>query len=65
MPKMKSNSGIKKRIKITGTGKLMHAHGRRRTHLMQKKNSARSRLDSGLAPIAKADIKRVKKLLGR
>lgn len=65
MPKMKSNSGMKKRVKITGSGKLLHAHGRRRTHLMQKQNSGRSRLDGGVVPIAKADIKRVKKLLGK
>ena len=65
MPKMKSNSGMKKRIKVTGTGKLLHAKGRRRTHLMQKQNSGRSRLDGGLSLIAKADVKRVKKLLGR
>ncbi|MEJ7756116.1 MAG: translation initiation factor IF-3 [Nocardioidaceae bacterium] len=50
MPKMKSNSGIKKRVKITGTGKLMHEKGRRRTHLMQKQSSGRSRLDGGHGP---------------
>jgi len=65
MPKMKSSSGIKKRVKITGTGKLMHEKGRRRTHLMQKQSSGRSRLDGGMVPIAKADRKRVKKLLGK
>lgn len=65
MPKMKSNSGIKKRVKVTGTGKLLHSHGRRRTHMMQKQNSSRSRLDGGMVPIAKADVKRVKKLLGK
>ncbi|MGH3359949.1 MAG: 50S ribosomal protein L35, partial [Nocardioidaceae bacterium] len=36
---MKPNWGMKKRVKVTGTGKLMHGHGRRRTHLLQKQKS--------------------------
>lgn len=65
MPKMKSHSGMKKRVKRTATGKLLHQHGRRRTHLMQKKSSGRSRLDDSTAPVSKADAKRVRKLLGK
>ncbi|MFD1826873.1 MULTISPECIES: large ribosomal subunit protein bL35 [Mumia] len=64
MPKMKRNSGMKKRVKVTGTGKLVHKHGRRRTHMMQKQNTARTRLESGDQPIAKADVPRVKRMLG-
>jgi len=65
MPKMKSHSGMKKRVKRTGTGKLLHQHGRRRTHLMQKKSTGRSRLDDSNVSVSKADAKRVRKLLGK
>ncbi|MGH3496864.1 MAG: large ribosomal subunit protein bL35 [Nocardioidaceae bacterium] len=64
MPKMKPHSGMKKRVKLTGTGKLRHAKGRRQTHLMQKQSTARTRLDDADATISKADTKRVKRLLG-
>ncbi|HLR84081.1 MAG TPA: bL35 family ribosomal protein [Nocardioidaceae bacterium] len=62
---MKPNSGIKKRVKVTGSGKLMHAHGRRRTHLQQKSNTGASRRPDADRPVAKADVARVKKLLGK
>ena len=65
MPKMKPNSGIKKRVKVTGTGKIVHAHGRRRTHLQQKSASGASRRQDSNQPLAKADVARVKKLLGK
>jgi large subunit ribosomal protein L35 len=65
MPKMKSHSGMKKRVKRTGSGKLVHRHGRRVTHLMQKKNSGRSRLDDSNVAVSKADAKKVRKLLGK
>ena len=56
---------MKKRVKRTGTGKLLHQHGRRRTHLMQKKSSGRSRLDDANVSVSKADAKKVRKLLGK
>ncbi|HYJ69547.1 MAG TPA: bL35 family ribosomal protein [Nocardioidaceae bacterium] len=65
MPKMKSHSGMKKRVKRTGTGKLVHRRGRRVTHLMQKKSSGRSRLDDSNVAVSKADAKKVRKLLGK
>ncbi|MFY0406028.1 large ribosomal subunit protein bL35 [Solicola sp. PLA-1-18] len=65
MPKFKPKSGMKKRVKLTGTGKIMHATGSRRTHLLQKKSSGASRLDGGWTELSKADTKRVKKLLGK
>ncbi len=64
MPKMKPHSGMTKRVKTTGSGKLRHLKARRRTHLMQKQSTARTRLDGGDKPVAKADRKRVRRLLG-
>lgn len=65
MPKMKSHSGMKKRVKRTGSGKLVHQRGRRVTHLMQKKSSGRSRLDDSDVTLSKADAKKARKLLGK
>ena len=63
MPKMKTDSGAKKRLKITGTGKL-----RRRqaflNHLLEKKSSSRTRRLGREVGISKADTKQVKRLLG-
>ena len=42
MPKMKTKKSLKRRIKVTGTGKLMHYREGRR-HLMSGKRSKRRR----------------------
>jgi large subunit ribosomal protein L35 len=63
MPKMKTHSGTKKRIKKTGSGKLMHERTNKR-HLLEVKSSRRTRRLSGVAEVAPADVKKVKRLLG-
>ena len=63
MPKMKPHSGMKKRVKITGKGKLRREQANRR-HLLEYKSSRRTRRLAGNVDVAKADVKRVKKLLG-
>ena len=64
MPKQKTHSGTKKRIKVTGSGKLMHERTNKR-HLLEVKSSRRTRRLSGVAEVAPADPKTIKKLLGR
>ena len=64
MPKQKTHSGMKKRIKISGTGKLSHEQTNKR-HNLEKKSSSRTRRITGDAPIAHVDVRRVKRLLGR
>ena len=64
MPKQKTHSGTKKRIKVTGSGKLMHERTNKR-HLLEVKSSRRTRRLSGVAEVAPADTKKIKKLLGR
>ena len=64
MPKNKTHSGTAKRVKITGTGKL-HRQQTRLRHRLEVKSSKETRRQSGTCPIATADVKRVKKLLGR
>jgi large subunit ribosomal protein L35 len=64
MPKQKTHSGMKKRVKVTGTGKLIHEQTNKR-HLLEVKSSSRTRRISGTTDIAKVDVPRVKRLLGR
>ena len=63
MPKFKTHSGMKKRIKITGKGKLRREQTNRR-HLLEYKSSTRTRRFAGTTDVSKADTKQVKKLLG-
>jgi len=64
MPKMKTHSGTSKRIRVTGTGKLRRQKAGRR-HLMEKKSSRVTRRLEGTGEVAKNDVGRVKRLLGR
>jgi large subunit ribosomal protein L35 len=64
MPKNKTHSGTKKRVKVTGTGKLLTQHAGKR-HKLERKPSTLTRRLTGTKPVAKADAPRIKKLLGR
>ncbi|MBM3669837.1 MAG: 50S ribosomal protein L35 [Actinobacteria bacterium] len=64
MPKQKTHSGAKKRFKVTGSGKITHEQANRR-HLMEVKSSKRTRRLMADDVVSKADVKKVKKLLGR
>ena len=64
MPKNKTHSGTAKRVKVTGTGKLRRQQTGLR-HRLEVKSSAQTRRQTGTVAIAPADVKRVKKLLGR
>ena len=64
MPKMKTHSGSKKRFRVTGKGKIMHEQPGMR-HNFESKPSRRTRRLSSDRVLAKAERKRVRKLLGR
>ncbi len=64
MPKQKTHSGAKKRFKITGSGKLMKQQAGMRHNLEVKSGQRKRRLNQD-EPVAKADVKAIKKLLGR
>ena len=64
MPKMNSHTGIGKRVKVTGRGKIMSQQSGLRHHL-EVKPSRRTRRLTGVVQVAKVDAKRIKKLLGR
>ena len=64
MPKMKPHTGIRKRVKVTGTGKIVSQQAGLRHH-MELKSSKRTRRMAGTVELSKVDTKRIKKLLGR
>jgi large subunit ribosomal protein L35 len=61
---MKPHTGMGKRVRVTGSGKLVAEQAGKR-HLLEGKSSRRTRRLTGLVEIVKVDAKRVKKLLGR
>jgi large subunit ribosomal protein L35 len=63
MPKMKTHSGTKKRVKKTGSGKLRREQANKR-HLLEVKPSKRTRRLSKDVDVSKADTKKVQRLLG-
>ena len=64
MPKMKSHSGTSKRVKVTGSGKILRQKAGKR-HKLEKKPSTMTRRMTGTVEVSKADVKKVKKLLGK
>ena len=62
MPKMKTNSGAKKRFSLTGTGKIKRKHAYK-SHILTKKATKRKRNLAYFGQVDKADSKNVKLLL--
>ena len=63
MPKMKTNSGSKKRFTLTGTGKVKRKHAFK-SHILTKKTKKQNRYLTHIGLVANVDEKRVKALLG-
>ena len=63
MPKMKTNSGAKKRFTLTGTGKVKRKHAYK-SHILTKKTKKQKRNLTHVAIVANVDERRVKALLG-
>ena len=64
MPKMKTHSGSNKRFRVTGTGKIMRRRANR-NHLLEHKSSTRTRRLKNEVTLSPADVKKMKRLLGR
>jgi large subunit ribosomal protein L35 len=64
MPKQKTHSGISKRVRITGSGKLVRQQAGRRHKFERKPTSLTRRLD-GLVLVDGADAVKVRRLLGK
>ena len=63
MPKLKTQKGIAKRIRVTGTGKLMRASAFK-SHLLEHKSGKRKRNYENKQAVSKADRKTVRRALG-
>jgi large subunit ribosomal protein L35 len=63
MPKMKTHRAAKRRLRLTGSGKIMRkrAFGR---HILGKKSSTRKRRLGRPDAVAKSDEARARRLLG-
>jgi large subunit ribosomal protein L35 len=64
MPKNKTHSGAKKRIRLSGTGKLVREQANRR-HLFESKSSTRTRRLALNTEVSPSDSKKAKRLLGK
>jgi large subunit ribosomal protein L35 len=62
MPKMKTKKALSKRIKVTGTGKLMH-YSKGNNHIRTPKSASRLRRMAHAKPITGKMEKNFKKLL--
>ncbi len=62
MPKMKSNSGAKKRFKKTGSGKIKRKKAFK-SHILTKKSSKRKRNLRQSTLVDKTDEKAIKRLI--
>ena len=62
MAKLKTNSGAKKRLALTGSGKIKRKHAYH-SHILTKKTTKQKRNLDHFAILEKADLHRVKELL--
>ncbi len=63
MPKLKTHSGTKKRVRVTRNGKvLLRSAGA--NHLLQKKSASRKRTYAGLKEMTGKSAKNIKLNLG-
>ncbi|RNC66082.1 50S ribosomal protein L35 [Proteiniphilum sp. X52] len=62
MPKMKTNSGAKKRFALTGTGKIKRKHAYK-SHILTKKTKKQKRNLTQTGLVHKSDVNSIKALL--
>ena len=62
MPKIKTNSGAKKRFELTGTGKVKRKHAYK-SHILTKKTTKQKRNLTYAAIVDPSDERRIKGLL--
>jgi large subunit ribosomal protein L35 len=63
MPKRKTDRGAAARFKVTGTGRIRRRQQNRR-HMLEHKNSVRTRRLSREVDVSPADEKNIRRLLG-
>lgn len=63
MPKLKTHSGVKDRVRVTKNGKLVHGHDGS-NHFLSKKSAARKRRFAVDGVLTGKTAKNIKKKLG-
>ena len=63
MPKLKTHSGTKDRVRVTKNGKVLRRHSMR-SHFLQKKSAARKRTLAGTEEVTGKAKKNIKLRLG-
>jgi large subunit ribosomal protein L35 len=63
MPKIKTHRGAHKRVKVTGTGKIMRRRAFR-NHFLSKKRASRRRLYGKSQDFDQSDTQNVKRMTG-
>lgn len=63
MPKLKSHSGTKDRVRVTKTGKVL-ARKSHSNHFLEKKSASRKRTYAGLQELDGKTVTNVKRKLG-
>lgn len=63
MPKLKTHSGTKDRIRVSKNGKVQRRHSTG-NHFLQKKSASRKRTFAGLEAMTGKAAKNIKKKLG-
>ena len=62
MPKVKTNSGAKKRFSLTGTGKIKRHHAYH-SHILTKKTKKQKRNLDHVVLVDRTNVKQVRELL--
>jgi large subunit ribosomal protein L35 len=63
MPKLKTHSGTKDRVKLTKNGKMQRRHAGS-NHFLQKKSASSKRTFAGVEGTTKGNLKNLKQKLG-
>ena len=63
MPKLKTHSGTKDRMRVTKNGKILHSHATS-SHLLEKKSAARKRRFAVPTLMSGKSAKNIKRKLG-
>jgi large subunit ribosomal protein L35 len=63
MPKLKTHSGTKDRVRVTKNGKVLHGHGGS-NHFLQKKSGSRKRRFAIAGQVTGKAARNIKRKLG-
>lgn len=63
MPKLKTHSGTKKRLRLSKTGKVLRRHATG-GHFLQKKSASRKRQFAGVEELTGKQVKNIRRKLG-